>query len=266
MSRSPVPRLPVDRFGQVENQVGTVRRRLFTPRRRATDLSALNEALSGGCLAWAQTHRHPTFKDKTVREVFEVEQFALLSVPQPFDGYREQTVRVGSTSMVNFDRNRYSVACLAVGKTVQLRCYADELVMMHEGHCIGRHRRCFKRDPMIFDPGHYLPVLTRKPGALRNGAPFRHWDLPIALRRTWQTLKRYPDWDRQFVSILSRVPTYGMEAVSEACDQALMSGSVSADVVLNLLSRSTEQSAATDMEIPTHLQLKQPPVADCNRV
>jgi hypothetical protein len=56
-----------------------------------------------------------------------------------------------------------------------------------------------------------------------------------------------------------------MEAVSEACDQALMSGSVSADVVLNLLSRSTEQSAVADMEIATHLQLKQPPVADCNR-
>ena len=31
------------------------------------------------------------------------------------------------------------------------------------------------------DPWHYLPVLARKPGALRNGDPFRNWDLPPAL-------------------------------------------------------------------------------------
>ena len=31
---------------------------------------------------------------------------------------------------------------------------------------------------MIFDPWHYLPVLQKKPGALRNGAPFKDWDLP----------------------------------------------------------------------------------------
>jgi hypothetical protein len=26
---------------------------------------------------------------------------------------------------------------------------------------------------IIYDPWHYLPVLMKKPGALRNGAPFR---------------------------------------------------------------------------------------------
>ena len=35
----------------------------------------------------------------------------------------------------------------------------------------------------IYDPGitpwHYVPVLARKPGALRNGAPFKDWVLPI---------------------------------------------------------------------------------------
>ena len=57
--------------GQIENQVRMVRRRLFTPQRKAKDLQALNEALMGECLAWAKSRPHPVFKDKTVWVVFE---------------------------------------------------------------------------------------------------------------------------------------------------------------------------------------------------
>jgi hypothetical protein len=35
----------------------------------------------------------------------------------------------------------------------------------------------------IYDPWHYVPVLARKPGALRNGAPFQGWVLPSAMER-----------------------------------------------------------------------------------
>jgi hypothetical protein len=38
--------------------------------------------------------------------------------------------------------------------------------------------RRFGRDVLICDPWHYLPLLERKPGALRNGVPFGEWDLP----------------------------------------------------------------------------------------
>lgn len=251
--------------GQVENQVGTVRRRFFTPRRKAKDLRTLNEALLGECVAWAKSHRHPELKDKTVWAVFEAERPTLLPIPRPFDGYAERAVRVSATALVCFDRNRYSVSCAAVGQIVQLRAYADRVVVMHEGQCIGEHQRCFQRDQMLFDPWHYLPVLQRKPGALRNGAPFKHWDLPRALQRTWQALKRFPDWDRQFVDILASVPVYGLEAVATACDQALLSGSVSRDVVLNLLSRSVQEATPESTEIPAHLKLSEPPVADCSR-
>ena len=251
--------------GQVENQVCTVRRRLFTPQRKAKDLQTLNEELMADCLAWAKSRPHPVFKEQTVWAVFEQERTSLLQVQRPFDGYAEREVRVSSTALVNFDRNRYSVACKAVGRTVQLRSYAARVVVLHEDQCIGEHPRCFQRDQMVFDPWHYLPVLERKPGALRNGAPFRHWDLPHALRRTLKALKRFTDWDRQFVDILACVPVYGLETVASACDQALLSGSTSTDVVLNLLSRGTQEREPEAVEIPAHLLLAEPPVADCAR-
>ena len=85
----------------------------------------------------------------------------------------------------------------------------------------------------MFDPWHYLPVLQRKPGALRNGAPFKDWALPVAIKRTLERLKSsYRDWDRQSGDILSMVPVYGLETVARACDQALLSGSVTRDRVL----------------------------------
>ena len=251
--------------GQVENQVRTVRRRLFTPRRSANSLLELNEALRAECLHWARTQKHPMLKDQSVWSVFEAERPSLLSLPRTFDGYAERTVRVSTTSLVSFDRNRYSVACQAAGKTAQLRSYAGNIIVMHEGICIAEHPRAFQRDQMIFDPWHYLPVLRKKPGALRNGAPFKDWDLPHPIQRTWRRLKHYPDWDRQLVDILACVPIYGLEAVASACNEALGSGSVSRDVVINLLVRTHQEPSAAPIDIPAHLQLKEPPLADCAR-
>ena len=77
---------------------------------------------------------------------------------------------------------------------------AERIVIVSEGQVIGDHQRHFGRGKTIFDPWHYLPALERKPGALRNGAPFKHWDLPKALGRIGEQLQsRYTDWDRQYV-------------------------------------------------------------------
>ena len=67
----------------------------------------------------------------------------LLTLPRAFDGYAERTVRVSSTSLVSFDRNRYSVDCKAAGRTAELRSYADKIVVMHGGECVAQHARCF---------------------------------------------------------------------------------------------------------------------------
>jgi len=251
--------------GQVENQVRTVRRRLFTPTRRAKNIEELNDRLRGECLHWARNQRHPVLKEQSVWSVFEAERASLLPLPRAFDGYAERTVRVSSTALVNFDRNRYSVACKAAGGTAELRSYADRVVVMHDGQCVAEHLRCFQRDQMIFDPWHYLPVLRKKPGALRNGAPFKDWDLPRSIMRTWQRLKHYPDWDRQLVDILACVPIYGLDAVADACNEALGSGSVSRDVVVNLLARQHEEPSLASVTIPAHLELSEPPLADCAR-
>ena len=122
------------------------------------------------------TAAHPVQRDRTVMEVFETEDRpALVTLREPFDGFHEVEVAASPTCLVRFDHNRYSVAARAAGRRVQLRAYAERIAVFLNGEAIAQHPRCFGRHQTIYDPWHYLPVLARKPGALRNGEPFRAW-------------------------------------------------------------------------------------------
>ncbi len=252
--------------GQVENQVGFLRERLFVPRIVCADTDELNAELRDRCRHLAASHPHPELGERSVAQVFAEEQPALLGVRAPFEAYKEQPVRVSTTSLVAYDTNRYSVEADMVGKSVMLRAYAQRIVVVEGGEIIGEHRRVFGRHQIVYDPWHYVGVLQRKPGALRNGAPFRDWQLPEALVGMRQALGTHADGDRQFVAILGAVGTYGLEPVVAACAQALAMQAASRDVVLNLLGRLHE---APDLpsEVPAaHLPaLSAPPVADCAR-
>src|SRR3954452_8642508 len=252
--------------GQVENQVRTARGRFFTPVPRFGTLAELNAWLEERCLAWARTAAHPVQRDRTVREVFEAdERPALVRYAGPFDGFHEVDVPASTTSLVRHDHNRYSVAVRAAGRRVQLRAYADRILVLLDGETVGSHPRCFGRGRTVYDPWHYLPVLARKPGALRNGEPFRDWDLPDALGQVRQRLAGHEDGDRQCVAILSAVPEAGLAAVERACAEALSARLSSADAVLTLLARGREPDLPAPVLTPASLTLGVEPAADCAR-
>ncbi len=94
---------------------------------------------------------------------------------------------------------------LYAGKSVSLRTYAERIVTVADGKIVGEHVRSFERDRTFFDPWHYLAVLERKPGALRNGAPFKDWALPPTLQEMRHPLCAKAGGDRQFVTILATI-------------------------------------------------------------
>ena len=252
--------------GQVEKQVGTVRGRLFVPHPRGRSYEELNAWLMEQCIGEAKRSRHPTMKDKTVWEVFEEEREYLMAYRGAFDGFHAvDGVGVSKTLLVRFDNNHYSVQARAVGRPVEVRAYAERIVLRQDGEAVGEHPRSFRRSQITYNPWHYVPVLKRKPGALRNGAPFKDWELPAALGRMRARLSRRPDGDRQVVTVLAAVLDDGVEAVEGACAEALASGACSADVVLNLLARRRDPKPAATIETPEGLRLRHPPVADCHR-
>ena len=251
--------------GQVENQVGLVRERFFTPRLRVKSYEELNAWLLDQCVAYAKAHHHPELRNRTVWEVFEAERPSLVPYPGRFDGFHAVPASVSKTCLVRFDNNRYSVAASAVGRPVEIRAYADRIELRQNGRPVGEHRRCFGRDQTMFDPWHYVPVLARKPGALRNGAPFKDWILPAGLERIRRKLTGAADGDRQMVDILATVLSDGLPAVEAACLEALRDGVHSADAVINIVARRREPEPPVAIATPASLQLCHAPIADCAR-
>ena len=117
----------------------------------------------------------------------------------------------------------------------------------------------------MFDTWHYVPVLARKPGALRNGAPFKDWLLPAGLERIRRKLAGVADGDRQMVNILSSVLSDGLPAVEAACQEALREGVHSADVIINILARRRQPEPPAPVATPAALRLRHAPAADCAR-
>lgn len=251
--------------GQVENQVGNVREWFFTPRPRFNSLKELNSWLEEQCRRKMATLAHPEIKDRTVADVFAEETAALVPYRGAFDGFHETQASASKSALVRFDRNRYSVAAKSANRPVAVRAYADRVVIRQDGEVVGEHTRAFGRDQTIFDPWHYVPALLRKPGALRNGAPFRDWDLPPWLASVRRKLGGGDDADRQFVAILSAVMDHGLEAVERACMDALAGGVCTATVILNHVSRQEQPVAAPSITTPGALRLASPPMADCAR-
>jgi transposase len=251
--------------GQVENQVGLVRERFFTPRPRVKSFDELNAWLLDQCVAYAKVHKHPELTDRTVWQVFEAERASLVAVPGRFDGFHAVMASVSKTCLVSFDRNKYSVSSRAVGRPVEVQAYADRIVIRQDGVIVGEHARSFGRGQTIYNPWHYVPVLTRKPGALRNGAPFKNWVLPSALENVRRKLRGSDDGDRQMVAILAAALDDGLLAVEAACAEALSQGVHSSSVVLNILARKKDPGPAVTIITPEALLLRHAPTADCAR-
>ena len=250
--------------GIVEKNVQDRRRSIWREagERRWANLEELNTWLAQACQAsWAELH-HPEWRELTVADLLQDEQAHLMPCPSPFDGYVEQPVRVSATALIHYQRNRYSVPCEWVNSVVSLRAYPDHLLVVGpEGESV-RLVRSFERDQTLYDWTHYISLVERKPGALRNGAPFK--TMPEPLQELQRQLLKHAGGDRVMAQVLSAVTLHGLEAVQVAVELALQSGRVSAEHVLNVLSRLKEQRLGVEAA-QTGLILSEPPQANVQR-
>ena len=157
-------------------------------------------------------------------------------------------------------RNRYSVPCELAGQMVSTRLYPGRVVVVAGDDVVASHERLSDRGQTRYDWQHYVPLLQRKPGALRNGAPFV--EMPEPLLRLHES-----GGDRVMAQVLALVSGAGLDAVLVAVELALESappsGRVSIEHVLNVLGRLN--AAPLPQAVATPLQVKTPPLADPGR-
>ena len=249
--------------GIVEKNVQDSRRRIWidAQTRQWHSFDELNAWLGGRCRAlWEELH-HPEHKALSVAEVLEQERAEMMPMPAPFDGYVEKSVRVSSTCLVSIGRNRYSVPCELVGQWVSSRLYPTRVAVAADDALVASHARLPDQGQVGYDWQHYIPLIERKPGALRNGAPFA--DMPESLLKLKQGLMRRTGGDKVMAQVLAAVPVAGLGAVLVAVELVLDSGVLSAEHILNVVARL--RSVPVPESAETSLQLKEVPSANTER-
>ncbi len=155
-------------------------------------------------------------------------------------------------------------------RPVSVRVYPERVVVAAEGQIVCEHSRVFARSHndksvTVYDWRHYLSVIQRKPGALRNGAPFA--ELPVAFRTLQQRMLEKPGGDREMVEILALVLQHDEQAVLTAVQLALEAGAPTKTHILNLLHRLVDGKPvdAPPVKPPNALTLPTEPQANVER-
>jgi transposase len=255
--------------GQVEKNVQDARRRLWQPMPSFPNIDTLNLWLEEHCVVqWGQIVHGA--QPGTVADVHAEEIGSLMPLGRPFDGFVEHSKRVSPTCLVTFERTRYSVPASFANQRVSLRIYPERIVIAAEGKILCEHSRIIERSHhlpgrTVYDWRHYLAVIQRKPGALRNGAPFI--EMPDGFRRLQGHLLKRLGGDREMAEILALVLQHDEQAVLCAVEMALESGVATKTHVLNILHRLTDGKAppVAPIDAPQALRLAQEPVADVGR-
>ena len=254
--------------GQVEKAVLDARHGLWYDTPPFKSLQELNNWLQERCQVLWQETAHPQLKNRSLAECLEDEASKMMPVPAAFDGFIERSKRVSSTCLITFEHNRYSVPASFANRVISLRVYPERLVIVAEAQVVAEHVRVFNRDKStpgqtIYDWRHYLSVAQRKPGALRNGAPFM--ELPDSFRQLRARLLKRLGGDREMVDILALVLLHDESKVERAVIRALESGETSKQHVLNCLSRLEEPRRPRQLKAPPALKLVTEPLADTAR-
>lgn len=254
--------------GQIEKNVLDSRRRIWQGAPPFKTLAALNQWLHQRCVALWQELPHPEDRRRTINDYWQAERDDLMDVPAAFDGFVEHPKRVSSTCLITHEHNRYSVPASFANRPVSLRVYADRLVVVAEAQVVAVHERVFTRDhsasgKTVYDWRHYLSVVQRKPGALRNGAPFT--ELPDSFKQLQARLLKRPGGDREMVDVLALVLLHDEQRVEQAIIEALKIDRPSKQHVINCLSRITDQPRPEPTQPPAALKLVTEPVADTHR-
>jgi len=173
----------------------------------------------------------------------------------PFDGFVEKAVRASTTCLIW----RIIIATASMRGPPAAWCWVALPCRTHRSCCSATRwspniRATSGAIQIIYDPWHYLPVLIRKPGALRNGAPFQGLGFcPPALTQVRAKLKQHTDGYATVVARCWRRARSRAAAVEAACAEALERVSASGDVILTVLARRRQPAAPPSITTPDAL-------------
>jgi len=222
--------------GNVEGLVGYSRRNFMVPIPDFATWEAFNLWLEEQC---RKRQRHVLRGEtETIGERLRRDLAAMRPLPAArFDACDQASGRVSSQSLVRYKTNDYSVPVAFGHQDVWIRAYVDEVVIACRSEVIARHRRCWDRHEIVFDPIHYLALIEQRINALDQAAPLQGWDLPeeFATLRRLMEARMNRHGRREYVQVLRLLETFDLADLRAAVRQALQMGAIGFDAVKHLL-------------------------------
>ncbi len=97
---------------------------------------------------------------------------------RPFDACIQHVRQADKYQTVLFEDVRYSVPRHVAFEPVTVKAYLEQIVLVHKGQVVARHRRSRTAGEQVLEPIHFLAVLERKPAYLDKTKLFKELKLP----------------------------------------------------------------------------------------
>lgn len=225
--------------GGVEGEAGYFRRNHLVPVPKVASWEALQALLREGLRKDEQ--RIIGDRAETVGAAMNQEREHLRPLQEGFDLAALHYPKVNASRCVRVLTNFYSTP-LPVGLEVQAKVHAAYVEIWHQGQCVARHERCFKRQQKVLNLEHYLDVLTKKPGAFAGSTALEQWRAqghwPASFDRFWEALKQRrgkQGGTKAMIDVLLLGRQYGYPLLKQAVEKALDLSCFDAEAVRMLL-------------------------------
>ena len=222
--------------GVVEGQVKFTRLNFFVPVPQVRDFTELNARLRQQCVD--DRERRLRGQAGTKAELLQGDQAAFLSLPATaFAACRQVSTTASSLSLVRFDNNDYSVPVRWAHHPVVVKGDWQEVRLYAQGQEVAQHGRIWEKEPVRFEPLHYLALLERKPGALDHARPLVGWTLAECfgiLRRRLEA-QQEGEGTREYIRVLRLLEKHSLPDLRAAVEKALAVGAMTRDAIAQFL-------------------------------
>lgn len=174
--------------GFVEASVKHLRKELFTKRYRFDHFEEAENYLEKELIKL----------NETTSRVQEEQKHLLPKLPALELGILTEQ-KVNKYSMIQVETNHYSVPEHLVGKWVQTKIYAREILVYDNSQLVAKHKKIDGFHQFEIDLYHYLNTLKRKPGALKHSKALKSKNKLKTIYDTYFNKR-----EKEFIEILQK--------------------------------------------------------------
>jgi hypothetical protein len=128
--------------------------------------------------------------------------------------------------------------------------------MIAQDRVVARHRRCWEKERVIFDPLHYLALLERKPGALDHARPLEGWDLPPCFALLRRRLEAQDEkGTREYIKVLRLLESIPLAVLTGAVEHGLSIGAIQSEAI-RLIALHRQEAPVALFSLDGHPHLK----------